>query len=174
MKLSWSHKLFLRVNGSVGKNQTLDHFMMFCAKWLIYFISLFLFVWVVYTSQAGRIFQRLLFFILVILSSYLISLAVGALAKKPRPEMEIPQIKQLIHTIGLWKSFPSDHTNISFLIIFLAMGLGMSIYLSVPLLLCACLVAIGRVYCGVHYPRDIVGGFFLAAIVYLFVNYFFI
>ncbi|MDP2684566.1 MAG: phosphatase PAP2 family protein [bacterium] len=174
MKLSWSHKLFLKINQSVGKNPRLDSFMYFSCKWLIYFISLFLFVWVVYNTPGEQILSRIIFFIIVILCSYSISLIIGGILRKPRPEVEIPEMKQLVHTIALWKSFPSDHTSIGFLMIFLAMMFGLSVYLLIPLLLCAGLVAVGRVYCGVHYPRDIVGGFILAIAVSLFVNYFFI
>jgi len=174
MQLSWSHKLFLKINGHIGKNHRLDLFMRFCGKWLVYFIVLFIFFWIIFESGNGEAVGRLWFFVKVVAVSYAISLTIGFVAKKSRPEIEMPTIKQLIYTIGLWKSFSSDHTNLSFLLIFLAIIFGLSVYWYVPLLIGAGLVAVGRVYCGVHYPRDILGGLFLAIAVSLSVNYFFI
>lgn len=173
MHLSWSHKLFLHINQFVGKNKGLDNFMIFCAKWLIYLIGLFLFLWIIFTTKSELIFGRVLFIIVVILCSYGVSLLIAGIMKKSRPQVEIPTIKQLIHTIGLWKSFPSDHTNISFLMVFVAIILGLSVYLYIPLLICAGFVALSRVYCGVHYPRDILGGIILA-VLFTVVTYIFV
>ena len=162
MKLSWSHKLFLKINNQVGKRPALDNFMRFCAKHLIYFLSLAVLLWIFF--QSPEILRHIIIAIMTLVITYLFSQLVGLLVKKPRPTVELPQIKQIIQVLTLRKSFPSDHTMISFLLVFLIIIFGAPIFFWIVLLLVACLVAIGRIYVGVHYPRDILGGIVLAVL----------
>jgi len=162
MKLSWSHKLFLRVNESVGEHPKLDSFMIFSAKWLIYFVSIFSVLWVMFNFQGRDILNTVIKSSVSVGVLYGVSLIIAVIVRKPRPEIELPQIKRLVHTIGIWKSFPSDHTGVSFLLVFLLLIFGLSIYLGLFLFIIASIIAVSRVYVGVHYPRDILGGFVLA------------
>lgn len=171
MKLSWSHKLFLRINKKVGERPSLDNFMRFCAKWLIFVLVLLAVVWVMMNfekMEAVRYLSRAIIFILV---GYCISVFIGLIVRRPRPKVEMPEIKQLITPIGLWKSFPSDHTMISFSLAFLSFIYGAPLYFSIIMVLLACLIAVSRVYVGVHYPRDIVGGFILTCVLSLIFVY---
>lgn len=151
MKLSWSHKLFLRINKKVGIRPKLDNFMRFCAKWLIFVLIILSLNWVVPLEMVS-----------LIAIGYFVSILIGLLVRHPRPIVEFTEIKQLITPIGLWKSFPSDHTFISFTLAFLSFIYGAPVYFSIIMVLLACVVSVSRVYVGVHYPRDIVGGFVLA------------
>lgn len=162
MRLSWSHKLFLKINDDIGKHPALDEFMKFSAKWLIWLLSLTALFWLG-VKYRENVWRYIIIIFITIAVAYMVSLLIGLLAKNPRPEIELPQIKQLIHTIGLWKSFPSDHTNFSFLLVFSIIIFGAPMFLWLILLAVACLISISRVYVGVHYPRDIIGGFVLAS-----------
>ncbi len=175
MKLSWSHKLFLRINNQVGKRRWLDLFMIFCARWLIYIllVPLLYFGWVTSilaykNTETTFSYTVLLTIFGVFFLSYIISLILGIILKKKRPVRELPNIKTLVPTLATWKSFPSDHTMFSFLMayFFFFFNGGFSIWF-VSYFFLASLVAVGRVYTGVHYPRDILGGFSLASLAFL-------
>ena len=110
MKLSWSHKMFLRINAKIGKKPWLDSLMYFCGQWLIWFLFLdfIFFVGKEYaaTGEEIRIVQSFAVFTL----GYGLSYGVALLYPHKRPKKEFEEIKELIHTFGTWKSFPSDHT----------------------------------------------------------------
>jgi len=168
MKLSWSQKLFLKINKSVGKRSQFDRVMYFFGQWLIFIlavctgIALFFDVWRTgswYTIVVGAIA-----FVLTLSLSYLTAL----IFPHPRPARELPNVKQLLHPIESWKSFPSDHTiAVTFFTILIADVSDETIFefWAVFLyLIAAVLVMCGRVYGGVHYPRDILGGILFAVV----------
>lgn len=102
--------------------------------------------------------------------------------KHPRPIVEYPSVTQLIQPSQTIKSFPSDHTMISWMMALFTLALPGAFFgfplLQIILMLCAVLVSAARVYVGVHYPRDIIGGMVVAvigtfAIYHFFVDFFF-
>lgn len=105
-----------------------------------------------------------------------VSYIIGFLWKHKRPIIELPEIRELIRPLTIWKSFPSDHTFIAFLIALNSIEMGItasdySLQWGIALLISALFVATGRVYVGVHYPRDIVGGFVVAVLIFLLVYF---
>lgn len=168
MKLSWSHKLFFKINNLIGQHTMLDRVGYFCAQWLIYIFGIVVLSWGVFVlssvdEQEFIMMMKLLLTSLV--TAELISFAIALLWKHPRPVIEFPDIKVLLHTVETWKSFPSDHTIISFIIAFVAFIVGAPLILCILFLIVACAISLGRVFVGVHYPRDVVIGIILAGIV---------
>lgn len=168
--MSWSQKLFLRINKRVGKNKLLDGFMIFCASWLIWvmyavYVGLTAFVLFLGFSDGYVGANDAIFFLgylaAIIVISLAISWLIAFLFPHHRPVTELKDIKTLIKPYSNWKSFPSDHTIFAFALVWVS-GI-----LFLPLLISACLVALGRVYVGVHYPRDILGGVVISGLVFL-------
>jgi membrane-associated phospholipid phosphatase len=87
----------------------------------------------------------------VVASSYALNTGIKLVVRRPRPEL--PGLKPLTSVVtGL--SFPSAHATTSFAA---ARTYG-SLAPAAPLYAVAVLIALSRIYLGVHYPSDIVAG----------------
>lgn len=91
--------------------------------------------------------------------AYFLRIILGMIILRPRPFEFLPDVNQLIVTEGLQSSFPSGHAAIAF-------ALAFSVYFAdrtwgVSFLIIALLISLGRIFVGVHYPFDIVGGFLI-------------
>jgi len=79
-----------------------------------------------------------------------------SLVKRPRPFLDIPALEILIKRPKSY-SFPSGHTTLAFSVAFIIYRILPKRY-SIPAFCIAALVAFSRLYMGVHYPTDILGG----------------
>ncbi len=140
--------------------------MCFWAVWGIYILIACLFgagYWLFPKGGLG-----LLVFLLSALASFgigfVVDVLVGVLRPRKRPKEALPGTVELIHLkpFEYWKSFPSDHTMAAFSFVFIAIMFGLPLVGAVFFLLMACLIAAARVYVGVHFPRDVVGGIVVA------------
>lgn len=159
--LSFSQRLFLKINNTVGKNKLRDTFFYVCGQYLI---------WVLVVSCVGSFFAyggdivSLGFFVVPTLLAFGFSYGFAYMFPHRRPIVELPTIQELIVPLSTWKSFPSDHATASLLLSYgVFLFSGSWVLFGICLLIAMC-VMMGRVYCGVHYPRDIVGGIFTVAI----------
>ncbi len=85
------------------------------------------------------------------------------LIARPRPYTQIPELIRLIGPQSDW-SFPSGHTTASFASAFSYLyGLPQKKY-AVPGFLLATMIAFSRLYVGVHYPTDILGGLIIGTL----------
>ena len=122
-------------------------------------------VWLAIGLAAGLRQRRPWLVLLVatgVLAADLISLALKLSFGRERPSVADAEQDPLVSTpLGL--SFPSGHSSTSF-----AAATILAAYLpalALPLYALAALVAVSRVYVGVHYPLDIVGGALLGVAV---------
>lgn len=145
--------LFFLIFGISNKSYALDSLMIFGAEHLIYLMLILVFLFTI----KGNIRERKSFII------FLISFPIMVLVIKlihlfffeARPYVT-NDILPLISYRADDASFPSRHTAISFV-----MALPFLYYKSkwgIPLLLLAIWVGLSRIYVGVHYPLDILGG----------------
>lgn len=82
-------------------------------------------------------------------------------------------IEGLTSLVGVQKdySFPSGHTGSAFAAA-VVMFLGLPKKYGIPILVFACLMGLSRLYVGVHYPSDVLGGALIGTGIALFTYWF--
>ena len=157
--------LFQKINSLQGRNRWLDLFGKTGAEWVI----IAMIGWYAASTiidQYGNfqmIALRLVLLCVAWVAGWLIDIFVATIVKEPRPHVTYPESKLLFSPMMSWKSFPSDHAMSAWLIFFLALMFNLPGFEALAAL--AWWVCWGRVYAGVHYPFDIVGGLVVAAFV---------
>ncbi len=167
-------KFFLKINGLVGKSKLLDSFGRAGGEWVI----IAMVAWYVSSVLIDRmpdkhlVFLPLAYFAAAWVVGWLVNLLIGMSLREPRPYVNSHQTKFLFKSLISWKTFPSDHSMSAFLMIFMAYIFHLpGAWALVPM---ALWVVWGRVYAGLHYPLDILGGIttaaFAAALAYYVMN----
>jgi len=163
--MNWNERLFLKMNSKAGQNRWLDAFGRAGAEWTIlgmagWYVAISL---ILHYGNEFAMYLPVVTFLACAGIGLLVSNIIGFFIKVVRPRLHFPEIRILFWPASSWKSFPSDHALGAFLIFFLA------VIFNFPtawgLLPLAIWVGWGRVFAGVHYPLDIVGGIFLASII---------
>lgn len=163
----WSKELFLRINHTVGKNKQLDQLMVFAADNLVYILVLCSLLWATTAleAQGGHLLNQYLKLLMTAFAFGIgLSWLTGWLLPNPRPIERFKRVRQLLEPYSTWKSFPSDHTIGSFTVATVTLLMGAPVWLIILLYFMAAAIAAGRVYVGVHEPRDIIGGFVIAMV----------
>jgi len=144
---------FNLINGLSGKNYLLDKAMIFSAKYLIFLVPLFL-IYLFFQKEKGR--RDFIFILFTLAISFVASLIFYFFYFHPRPFMVDIGNKLISHKPET--SFPSNHT-------LLVASFSFSLFIlkryksALSFFLLAILVGFARVFCGVHFPFDIIGAF---------------
>lgn len=164
--LSWSEHLFLSINTQIGRHPWLDRFMQFGAHDALYILAFIAILWatgVLFPQSPSDLEEYLKLLITAGTFGFILSWIIAFLAPHTRPIIQFPFIKELITPLGIWKTFPSDHTIAAFTIVGITWIMGEVSPLFIFFLgILASWIAISRVYVGVHYPSDIIGGILVA------------
>jgi undecaprenyl-diphosphatase len=164
---NWSTTLFLRINQSIGRFPLIDRLMVAAADNLVFILVLVSLLWATtYLQLQDPLLLGEYLKLMMTAFAFGIGLSwmIGWVIPNPRPIRSFPRIQQLMTPISTWKSFPSDHTIGSFTVATVTMIMGAPWSIVVLLYILAGTIAFARVYVGVHYPRDIVGGFFIGMV----------
>lgn len=154
-------KLFYAINGLAGRSHFWDQVFIFASK---YAIAIFGIILAIYFFKNRRIFWTGL--ASVIFSRVFFTEIIRYLYSRPRPFLNLQNVRQLIEKNGAEPSFPSGHAAILFSIAFVVYLYHKKI--GVILIAVALLMTFARIYTGVHYPSDILGGIVTAGLsVYL-------
>ena len=147
-------KLFTLINNFAGRNLVLDKTMISMSKYLVYVIPIFLlFLWFKKSKKDKDKKDSLAIFTSVLISLF-IGWIIGLFYFHPRPFM-IGLGKELI-SHGADSSFPSDHATVMFAIAFALIFLK-RYWSSSFFFILSILVSFARIFCGVHFPLDIIG-----------------
>jgi len=87
----------------------------------------------------------------------IINVSLKGLIGRPRPFVVNEDIVTLIAKPSAYRSFPSGHSGGSFAAMF-ALAKWTPKKVGIPAIILAALVALSRLYVGVHYPTDIIAG----------------
>lgn len=172
MLLSLDHQFFIFINSWTGRYPVWDSFGVFCARYLIWLMVAIVLGWWLFLRRIkpsshwpyeGKrkwliLGQIILSIGLVVLINQLLSF----IHFRARPFINLT-VTNLLGVPISQKSFPSDHAAISF-----TLALAVYLYqkkLGWLLLAVAVLVGFGRVFVGVHYPLDVIGGAVVAGLV---------
>lgn len=153
--LSLNQDLFFYIFNFSGQNFILDSLMVFGAEYVIFmmiFLALFL------SFRKGVKDKKILLLIILSLGvAFILLKTFGKIIDYPRPFVQFPIQPLISHSAD--DSFPSDHTIILSVIAFsyfyyrskytLIFMMGMAV------------TGLARIFVGVHFPLDIVGGIVL-------------
>jgi len=160
--------IFKNINNFANRSKLLDVLAIFCARYLLYLMVVFLFVFSFIVHDWHIFFVP---FFTGLFSAFIIGKIIYFFYKEHRPA-ELKDSKVLI-PVPRNPSFPSRHASLIFGISFCLFFY--NVPLAVIFILLSCLVGVARVFCGVHWFRDILAGvligFISALIVYDFLNY---
>jgi len=153
--------LFNLIDGIAGKNRILDITMIFIADYLIFIIPIFLIYLWFKKAKKDENKKEALFIFASVLISLAVAWGISFIYFHPRPFMIDLGKKLIQHAPD--SSFPSDHTTVMLAavwsLIFLKEFKNGVIFLVLSLL-----VALARIFCGVHFPFDIIGSIFVSFI----------
>ena len=152
---SLNQNIFLYINHFAGQNHKVDFLMTVIAQYIPYVcIGILLYLW--FTSEKNE----------ALYSGYTTTLGVilnqiiGIFYFHPRPFMDNLGVALLSHKPE--NSFPSDHTTFSLSIALMLLTFKSTRILGIIVSVFSLWCGVARVYCGVHYPFDILGSIVVA------------
>ncbi|PIT88370.1 MAG: hypothetical protein COU29_01095 [Candidatus Magasanikbacteria bacterium CG10_big_fil_rev_8_21_14_0_10_36_32] len=168
--MDWNSQILVKINGLSGRNKWLDAFGRAGAEWVILAILAWYVAGVFITKVTWpQIITPFVILSVAWLVGLLLNFIIGKIIKEPRPYLTNPEIKLLFVPLSGWKSFPSDHAMSVFLILFFGLLFHLpAVWSLLPL---ALWVAWGRLYAGLHYPLDIIGGICVAGLLAIVLKY---
>ena len=160
-----NQNIFISINSNTGQNHTVDFFMTMLAQYLPYiFIGLLFYLW--FTNRKNEA----LYTGYATTSAVGINSIIGLFYFHPRPFMENLGITLLSHKPE--NSFPSDHTTFVVSIALMLITFKSTRILGIISIILALWCGVARVYCGVHYPFDIMGSILVSIIAVIIITIF--
>lgn len=150
-----NNTLLLLFNGWAGNSHLLDNIMVFCASYLVYVVFAVALGCIVYLAYKRK-WQQVAYFFGTLVLSYILLQIAARIYIDHRPFVDHHLTQLVAHAAGT--SFPSDHTTVTTAIAFGLLFFTRFKGLGLAVLGCAFLIGFARVFVGIHYPIDILGG----------------
>lgn len=158
-------------NGFAGQWEWLDILGLICAEYLIFAIPLIIILVYFFSKKRKKILSIILKIILALALVYILNYLISLIIARPRPFVNNNEIYQLakLFTKPTDFSFPSYHTATAFVFAFMVLldWRKFGIILLIP----ALIIGFARIFAGVHYPTDILGGILTALISIIVINF---
>lgn len=160
---TFNRTVFILINATPNSTQWLLNFALFAAKDLIFIVptlSIVLWLW----GRKNRIEQQRTLILktnVALIYAFLIATCVSHILPYPRPFAVNYGSQFLQHTANA--AYPSDHATIIFTFA-LAFFCWHRVWSGLCLFVMACAIAWARVYVGVHWPLDMLGGLLISAL----------
>lgn len=159
MEFEQNVHLFRLINNLGKEYSYLNPTIVFIAEYTVYLLLLSVIMYWFTRTYHNRI--MIISASIAFILAEVIGKLVGKIYSNNQPFAELENVNQLIEkTIN--NSFPSDHTIVFFAFCF-TFFLYNKTYKNLWIML-ACLVALSRIWVGVHYPADVLVGGFIAII----------
>lgn len=159
--------LFEKINDLASRNIWLDQLSVFFAAYSGYILlAVLVLVFILRTATLNR-FMVLVALISAGVSRGIITTVIRFFYHNPRP-FDVLAVKQLVPESGY--SFPSGHAAFYF-----ALSMGVYLYnkkLGAGFFIVSALMGIARIFAGVHWPADILGGALIGIGTALLVNFY--
>ena len=160
-------KIFEAINGLANQSKVADLLGIFLAEYLPYLLGIFLLCFLFWPKK-DRIKNRVMVLVSIaaaIIARFVVKGIILLFYNRPRPYVNLSSVHKLISMSASdnFQSFPSGHAIFFF-------ALSAAIYsfnkkLGIFFLVCSTIMAIARIYVGVHWPSDILAGAILGIIV---------
>ena len=155
-----NYTIFNLINSSAGGNEFLDIFMITLAIVLPYCFGIILLY--VFFRKDNPLKEEVLFAVYVLITGFIFSRFIDLFLYHPRPFMVLMGHQLIPHSAE--NSFPSSH-----MLFYVSLSFGLLRYKQSRNLGCLLLFfslpgGLARVYCGVHFPMDILGAVIVAAL----------
>jgi undecaprenyl-diphosphatase len=165
----FDHSVFFWINGFAGKNILLDLIGVLLGQYGIYFFAtLMLVLWFALPRAAIGQRRHLVYGGAAALIGLLVNYVISHFVYRPRPFVLCPHQVHLLVQHAPDSSFPSDHATAVFAVA--AALLGSSKWLTRVFWGFAVLIAIARVFIGVHWPTDVLAGLVIGPIAALVIR----
>ena len=177
--MSWDYFIFQKLNNLANHKSAagfyFDAGIIFLADFLIFFIPVLILIFYLLAPKIKKIIYQQAVIVAALSAAFAFSVSqiIGKIYFRPRPFVFYPETVRLIKILETIsdKSFPSDHTTVSFAIAFAVFFYNR--FLGWTLLIIALLIGLARIVAGVHYPTDIFGGITLGLLSAFLVRKFF-
>lgn len=154
--------IFRAINNLAGQNPILDQFFIFISNDIGFLLIGGLFIFLAFHEDKKKGARDIFVVLSAAVAAYVVSKIIKILFPHPRPFEVLPQM-HLLYPYDGGDSFPSGHATF-----YMALASALFFYhrkLAIAYFFGALLVGFGRIVVGVHWPVDVLAGFFIGGIV---------